>query len=104
MSAEDIAARYRQLVEVERGWRDMKSVLDPATGLPPARRAHPRPHVILCWLALLLIRAAESTAGQTWPAMRRELQRIAIGTFTGPTGTFRQRTASPRRPATCSQP
>ncbi len=24
--------------------------------------------------------------------MRRELQRIAIGTFTGPVGTFRQRT------------
>jgi hypothetical protein len=38
-----------------------------------------RAHVILCWLALLLIRVAENTAGQTWPAMRRELQRIAIG-------------------------
>jgi DDE family transposase len=49
-------------------------------------------HVILCWLALLLIRVAENHTGQTWPAMRRELQRIAIGTFTGPVGTFRQRT------------
>jgi hypothetical protein len=27
-----------------------------------------------------------------WPAMRRELQRISIGTFTGPADTFRQRT------------
>jgi hypothetical protein len=28
--------------------------------------------------------------------MRRELQRIAIGTFTGPTGTFRQLTDIPK--------
>ena len=46
----------------------------------------------MCWLALLLIRVAENHTGQTWPAMRRELQRISIGTFTGPAGTFRQRT------------
>jgi hypothetical protein len=32
--------------------------------------------------ALLLIRVAENHTGQAWPAMRRELQRIAIGTFT----------------------
>jgi hypothetical protein len=36
--------------------------------------------------------------------MRRELQRIHIGTFTGPAGTFRQRTDIPRPPATCSPP
>jgi hypothetical protein len=48
------------------------------------------------WLALLLVRAAENHTGQTWPAMRRELQRIAIGTFTGPAGTFRQRTDIPK--------
>ncbi len=28
--------------------------------------------------------------------MRRELQRISIGTFTGPAGTFRQRTEVPK--------
>jgi Transposase DDE domain len=95
MSAEDIAAGYRQLLEVERGWRDMKSVLDLR---PVYHRLEKRirAHVILCWLALLLIRVAENQAGQTWPAMRRELQRIAVGTFTGPAGTFRQRTDIPR--------
>ena len=94
MSAEDIAAGYKQLLEVERGWRDMKSVLDLR---PVYHRLEERirAHVILCWLALLLIRVAENQAGQTWPAMRRELQRIAIGTFTGPAGTFRQRTDIP---------
>ena len=95
MSAEDIAAGYKQLLEVERGWRDMKSVLDLR---PVYHRLEERirAHVILCWLALLLIRVAENHTGQTWPAMRRELQRIAIGTFTGPAGTFRQRTDIPK--------
>jgi hypothetical protein len=95
MSAEDIAAGYKQLLEVERGWRDMKSVLDLR---PVYHRLEERirAHVLLCWLALLLVRVAENQAGQTWPAMRRELQRISIGTFTGPAGTFRQRTDIPK--------
>jgi hypothetical protein len=95
MSAEDIAAGYKQLLEVERGWRDMKSVLDLR---PVYHRLEERirAHVLLCWLALLLVRVAENHTGQTWPAMRRELQRISIGTFTGPAGTFRQRTEVPR--------
>ena len=91
MSAEDIALGYKQLLEVERGWRDMKS----APGLRPAchrLEERIRAHVILCWLALLLVRVAENQTGQTWPVMRRELDRIHIGTFTGPAGTFRQLT------------
>ena len=51
-----------------------------------------RAHVILCWLALLLARIIENACGATWPQIRRELDRITIGTFTGPAGTFRQRT------------
>ena len=51
-----------------------------------------RAHVILCWLALLLARVAENACHATSPQLRRELDRIAIGTFTGPAGTFRQRT------------
>ncbi len=94
MSAEDIAAGDRQLMEVEPGWRDMQSVLDLR---PVYHRLEERirAHAILCWLALLLIRVAENHTGQTWPAMRRELQRIASGTLTGPAGTFRQRTDIP---------
>jgi hypothetical protein len=91
MTAEDIAVGYKQLLEVERGWRDMKSVLDPR---PVYHRLEERirAHVLLCWLALLLVRVAENQAGQTWPEMRRELDRIHLGTFTGPAGTFKQRT------------
>jgi hypothetical protein len=91
LSAEDIATGYKQLLEVERGWRDMKQVID----LRPVyhrREDRIRAHVILCWLALLLARITENACGQTWPELRRELDKIHIGTFTGPAGTFRQRT------------
>ena len=40
----------------------------------------------------MLARVAESAVGQTWPEIRRQLDRIAAGTFAGPAGTFRQRT------------
>ena len=91
LSAEDIALGYKQLLEVERGWRDMKQVID----LRPVyhrKEERIRAHVILCWLALLLARIAENACGGTWPNLRRELDRIHVGTFTGPAGTFRQRT------------
>jgi hypothetical protein len=91
LSAEDIATGYKQLLEVERGWRDMKQVID----LRPVyhrREDRIRAHVTLCWLALLLARIAENATGQTWPELRRELDRIHVGTFTGPAGTFQQRT------------
>ena len=48
--------------------------------------------MILCWLALLLIRIAENQTNQTWRNLRDELQRMHLGTFTGPAGTSQQRT------------
>jgi hypothetical protein len=91
LSSEDIALGYKQLLEVERGWRDMKQIID-LRPIYHRREERIRAHVLLCWLALLLIRIAETTTGQTWPSMRNELQRLHLGIFTGPAGTFRQRT------------
>jgi len=91
LSSEDIARGYKQLLEVERGWRDMKSVLD----LRPVyhrREDRIRSHVVLCWLALLLVRVAETASGWTWQRIRAEAQRLHAVTFTGPAGTFRQTT------------
>jgi Transposase DDE domain len=98
LSAEDIALGYKQLLVVERGWRDMKQVLD----LRPVyhrKEERIRAHVLLCWLALLLTRTIETSCDDTWPTLRRELERIKLGTFAGPAGTFRQRTelTSPQR-------
>jgi hypothetical protein len=89
LSAEDIALGYKQLLEVERGWRDLKQVID----LRPVyhrKEERIRAHVILCWLALLLIRIAETTTGLTWATITGELDLLTLGTFTGPGGTFRQ--------------
>ncbi|MFJ1709946.1 IS1634 family transposase [Kitasatospora sp. NPDC088346] len=89
LSAEDIALGYKQLLEVERGWRDMKQIIDLR---PVYHRLEERirAHVVLCWLALLLIRIIETTTDETWTIIRRELDRLHLGTFTGPTGLFRQ--------------
>ena len=91
MTAEDIALGYKQLLEVERGWRDMKQVID-LRPIYHRKEERIRAHVMLCWLALLLARIAENACGDTWPDLRRELDRVHVGTFTGPAGTFRQRT------------
>jgi len=91
LSAEDIALGYKQLAEVERGWRDMKQVID----LRPVyhrREDRIRAHVVLCWLALLLIRVMETTCEESWPSLRRELEKLQLGSFQGAAGTFRQRT------------
>ena len=91
LSAEDIALGYKQLLEVERGWRDMKQILD----LRPVHHRledRIRAHVTLCWLALLLIRIAETTTDQTWNNLSRELQRLHVGYFTGPAGSYHQTT------------
>ena len=96
LSTEDIALGYKQLLEVERGWRDMKQVLDLR---PVYHRLEDRirAHVLLCWLALLLARIVETRASTpdtttTWPRARDQLQRLHVGTFTGPAGLFRQTT------------
>jgi hypothetical protein len=96
LSAADIALGYKQLLEVERGWRDMKQILDLR---PVYHRLEQRirAHVLLCWLALLLIRVIETRTGHTWHHVRRDLDRLHAVTFTGPTGMFRQRT-DPTKP------
>ncbi|MGZ6725542.1 MAG: IS1634 family transposase [Solirubrobacteraceae bacterium] len=91
LTVEDIALGYKQLLEIERAWRDMKTTLD----LRPVHHRlerRIRAHVLLCWLALLLIRIAENQAQDTWRNLRDELQRLHLGTFAGHAGHSRQRT------------
>ena len=80
LSAADLAAAYRQLYQVERGWRDMKGALK----LRPVfhhREDRIRAHVQLCWLALLLIRVVENATGETWRCVRDELERMHLVTL-----------------------
>lgn len=89
LSAEDIALGHRQLLEVERSWRDMKQILDLR---PVYHRTEDRirAHVLLCWLGLLLIRLVENSTGQTWNRVRDQLEQISLATFAGPARTYRQ--------------
>src|SRR4051794_15830496 len=89
LSAEDIALGYKQLLQVERGWRDLKTPLE----LRPVyhRLEHRiRAHVLLCWLALLLVRIIETKTGSTWATVREDLQDLHAGVSPGPAGTFAQ--------------
>jgi transposase len=90
LSAEDIALGYKQLLQVERGWRDMKSTLD----LRPVfhrKEERIRAHVLLCWLALLLIRVAETDTADTWRNLRDELERMHLVTLATAHGQVAQR-------------
>jgi hypothetical protein len=99
LSAADVATGYKQLLEVERAWRDMKTTLD----LRPVyhrKEARIRSHVLLCWLALLLVRIAENATGETWRTIRAEMDKLHLGRFTGPAGEVAQRTEiTPRQAA-----
>jgi hypothetical protein len=91
LSAEDVALGYKNLLEAERGFRDLKTTLE----LRPVfhRLEHRiRAHVLLSWLALLLIRVAERQTQQTWRRIALELGRLHLVTLTGPAGTVAQTT------------
>ncbi len=96
LSAEDIALGYKALYEAERGWRDLKSTID----LRPVyhrREDRIQAHVQLCWLALLLLRVAETETGDTWRNLRNELDRMHLVTLATSEGEVAQRTELTRR-------
>jgi len=87
----DLAEGYKALYEAERGWRDLKHTID----MRPAyhrREDRIEAHVQLCWLALLLLRVAETETGETWRNLRHELDRMHLVTLATNEGTVSQRT------------
>jgi hypothetical protein len=90
LTPDDLAAAYKQLLQVERGWRDMKGAL----GLRPVfryREDRIRAHIQLCWLALLLLRVVENATDDTWRNVRHELDRMHLVTLATPDGHVAQR-------------
>jgi len=89
LSAEDVALGYKQLLEAERSFRDLKGTLL----LRPVfhrRDDRIRAHVLICYLALVLVRVAETRAGETWRTIRAELGQIRQGHFQSADGEFSQ--------------
>jgi hypothetical protein len=92
LTPDDLAAAYKQLLAVERGWRDFKGALR----LRPVfhyREDRIRAHIQLCWLALLLLRVIENATDQTWRNVRHELDRMHLVTLATSAGRVAQRSA-----------
>jgi hypothetical protein len=93
LTPDDLAAAYKQLLQVERGWRDFKGAL----GLRPVfhhREDRIRAHIQLCWLALLLLRVIENATTDTWRNLRHELDRMHLVTLATNAGQLAQRSAT----------
>jgi hypothetical protein len=96
LSAEDVALGYKQLLEAERSFRDLKGILR----LRPvyhSKAERIRSHVLICFLALVIIRVAETRTDETWRMIRAELATIRQGHFRGHDGEFTQTTELTRR-------
>ncbi len=91
LSAEDVALGYKQLLQAERSFRDLKGTL----ALRPVyhrRDDRIRAHVLICFLALVITRVAENRTGDSWRTIRDELSQIRQGHFRSRDGQFTQTT------------
>lgn len=80
LSLQDIVLGYKQLYDIERAFRTLKTDLD----LHPnyhTKDERIRCHIFLCFIALVLVRIIENKTGKTWARVRRELERIHYGEF-----------------------
>jgi hypothetical protein len=91
LSAEDVALGYKNLLEAERAFRDLKTTLELRPVFHRLERRI-RAHVLLCWLALLLVRVAERQTSNTWRQINTELGRLHLVTLAGPAGRLEQTT------------
>lgn len=85
LDAEDVALGYKQLQDVEAAFRTLKHTLELR---PVYHRLEERirAHVLLCWLALLLIRVVERDTGLSWYRVREELEDLNLVELFGPSG------------------
>ena len=91
ISAEDVALGYKNLLEAERSFRDLKGILRLR---PVYHRLEERirAHIVICWLALLLARLIERQVADTWRNTRRELERLHLVTLAAAAGQVQQTT------------
>lgn len=91
LTAGDVALGYKQLVDIEAAFRTIKQELEIR---PVYHRLEERirAHILLCWLALLLVRVAENATDITWKKIRDELEKVQVGEFICDSGQVFQRT------------
>lgn len=91
LTPEDVALGYKQLMDVEQAFRTLKTHLDLR---PMYHRIEDRirAHVVLCWLALLLVRVIERATDRSWTRVKTEMNRMTLARFSSRDGAFEQRT------------
>jgi transposase len=88
---QEVALGYKQLMEVERAFRTLKTTLE-LRPLYHRKEERIQAHVLLCFLALLLVRIAERQTGNTWDHIRAVMERMHLGEFASKDGRILQRT------------
>jgi len=91
LSAEDVALGYKQLMEVERAFRTLKTTLE-LRPIYHRKDERIKAHVLLCFLALVLVRIVEREMGLTWDKIRSVMERMHLGEFESKNGRILQRT------------
>ena len=91
LSAEDIALGYKQLMEVESAFRTLKGSLS-LRPIYHSKDERIRSHVLICWLALLFVRIAETETELSWANIRRSMQRLNLVEFLTKDGRVLQHT------------
>jgi Transposase len=84
-STEEIVYGYKQLWEIERVFRDVKHVVD----IRPVYHHlddRIRAHVLICFIAMVLVRVAERTLSMSWRDIAYTLTDIRVGHTKGPDG------------------
>jgi len=91
LTPEDVALGYKQLMEVERAFRTLKTTLE-LRPIYHRKDERIKAHVLLCFLALVLARIAERQTALTWDKIRSIMERIHLGEFESKNGRILQRT------------
>jgi transposase len=78
LPVEDVVYGYKQLFEVERVFRDLKHVVEVR---PVYHRLDDRirSHVLICFLAMVLVRCAERSVNMTWRDIMHTVTDIRVG-------------------------
>jgi transposase len=78
LPVEDVVYGYKQLFEVERVFRDLKHVVEVR---PVYHRLDDRirSHVLICFLAMVLVRCAERSLNMTWHDIMHTVTDIRVG-------------------------
>jgi len=86
---EDVVLGYKQLHEIVRVNRDLKHTVD-VRPVYHRRSDRIKAHVLLCWLALLLIRIAENESGETWHQLKRIFRPLLVAEHATEQGVISQ--------------